>query len=61
MKRVGSNNAAIISSIGPVSTIAQAYFFLGEPIHAPQLLGTLLVVLGVTMIGWKNTRRVPDG
>ncbi len=61
MKRIGSNNAAIISSIGPVSTIAQAYFFLGEPIHTPQLLGTLLVVLGVTMIGWKNTRRVPDG
>ncbi|WP_290792190.1 DMT family transporter [Flavihumibacter sp. UBA7668] len=54
MKRIGSNNAAIISSIGPVSTIAQAYFFLGEPVHGPQIFGTVLVVLGVTMIGWKS-------
>jgi drug/metabolite transporter (DMT)-like permease len=58
MKRIGSNNAAIISSIGPVSTIAQAYFFLGEPVHGPQILGTVLVVLGVTMIGWKSSSPV---
>jgi drug/metabolite transporter (DMT)-like permease len=54
MKRIGSNNAAIISSIGPVSTIAQAYFLLGEPVHAPQIIGTLLVVIGITLIGWKR-------
>ncbi len=58
MKRIGSNNAAIISSIGPVSTIVQAYFFLGEHIHAPQILGTILVVIGVILIGWKSTRPV---
>lgn len=32
MKRIGSNNVAIISGIGPVSTIVQAHFILGEPI-----------------------------
>jgi drug/metabolite transporter (DMT)-like permease len=53
MKRIGSNNVAIVSSIGPVSTIVQAHFFLGEPIFAAQLAGTVLVVAGVLLTGWK--------
>jgi len=32
MKRIGSNNVSIITSIGPVSTIIQAHFVLGEKI-----------------------------
>jgi drug/metabolite transporter (DMT)-like permease len=55
MKRIGSNNVAIISSIGPVSTILQAYFFLGEKIFAEQIAGTLLVIAGVLLLGWKAT------
>jgi drug/metabolite transporter (DMT)-like permease len=54
MKRIGSNNAAIISSIGPVSTILQAHFFLGDAIFAEQLIGTGLVITGVLLIGWKS-------
>lgn len=53
IKRVGSDNAAIVGSIGPVSTIVQAYFFLEEPIHALQLLGTVLILVGILMIGRK--------
>jgi drug/metabolite transporter (DMT)-like permease len=52
-KRIGSNNVAIISSVGPVSTIIQAHFFLGEPILTEQVIGTLLVIAGVLLIGWK--------
>ena len=44
MKRIGSNNVAIISSIGPVSTIIQAHFILGESIIAAQIFGTALVI-----------------
>ncbi|XZF12731.1 DMT family transporter [Chitinophagaceae bacterium MMS25-I14] len=51
MKKVGSNNAAIISGIGPVSTILQAHWILGEPIFAEQLIGTALVIVGVILIG----------
>lgn len=51
MKRIGSNNVAIISGIGPVSTIVQAHFILGEPIFFAQMFGTLLVVTGVLLIG----------
>ena len=54
MKRIGSNNVAIISSIGPVSTIIQAHFVLGEDMFAEQLIGTLLVIAGVILIGWKQ-------
>lgn len=54
MQLIGSNNVAIISSIGPVSTIVQAHFFLQEPIFTEQLAGTALVIAGVLLIGWKK-------
>jgi drug/metabolite transporter (DMT)-like permease len=56
MKRIGSNNVAIISSIGPVSTILQAHFILGEPMLLAQIAGTLLVIAGVLLIGWKGSK-----
>lgn len=54
LKRIGANNVAIVSSIGPVSTIVQAHFVLGERISALQLFGTALVIAGVLLIGWKT-------
>jgi drug/metabolite transporter (DMT)-like permease len=58
MKQIGSNNVAIVSGIGPVSTIIQAHFILGEKIFTEQIAGTLLVIAGVLLIGWKS-RPVP--
>lgn len=58
MKKIGSNNASIITSIGPVSTIIQAAVFLNEPILMEQILGTILVIFGVVLIGWQNTRPI---
>lgn len=54
LNRIGANNVAIISGIGPISTIAQAHFFLHEPIFAAQIGGTVLVVLGVLLLSWKR-------
>jgi len=54
MKKIGSNNVSIITSIGPVSTIIQAYIFLGEKITPLQIAGTILVMSGVILIGWKS-------
>ena len=54
LKSIGANNVAIISSIGPVSTILQAHFILAEPIFAVQVIGTLLVISGVLLLGWKR-------
>jgi drug/metabolite transporter (DMT)-like permease len=58
IKRIGSDNAAIVGSIGPVSTILQAYFLLYEPISIVQLLGTALVLAGVLIITLK--KQVPN-
>lgn len=51
MKRLGSNNLAIITSIGPVATLFQANMILGETFTWQQLLGTCLVIAGVLLIG----------
>ncbi len=58
MKKIGSNNVSIITSIGPVSTIIQASIFLNDPILMEQILGTVLVIFGVVLIGWQNTRPI---
>ena len=54
MKRIGANNAAIVTSVGPVSTILQAHFVLGDPIFIEQVIGTVLVIAGVLLTGWKS-------
>jgi drug/metabolite transporter (DMT)-like permease len=48
--KIGSSKAALISSVGPVSTIFFAYVFLGEQITWLQIAGTLLVLVGVLVI-----------
>lgn len=53
MKTIGINNVAVITSIGPVSTIIQAHFILHEPVFTEQLIGTILVIIGVLLIGRK--------
>ncbi|HMJ48161.1 MAG TPA: DMT family transporter [Ferruginibacter sp.] len=54
LKKIGSNNVAIISSIGPVSTILQAHYILGEKLLAAQVAGTVLVITGVLLTGWRG-------
>jgi len=58
MKRIGSNNVAIVSSVGPVSTIIQAHFIIGEKIFWEQVVGTVLVVGGVLLIGRQGVKKV---
>lgn len=50
IKRIGSDNAAIVGSIGPVSTLILAYFFLNESIFALQIVGTSMILFGVLLI-----------
>jgi drug/metabolite transporter (DMT)-like permease len=50
MKRIGSNDLAIISSIGPVSTLFQARWVLNEAFSWEQILGTLFVIIGVILV-----------
>ena len=50
IKRIGASNTAIVGGVGPVSTLGLAYLFLGETINAYQVLGTILVMVGVVVI-----------
>jgi drug/metabolite transporter (DMT)-like permease len=52
LKRLGANNTAIISSLGPISTILQASYFLDEKVSGLQWLGTLCILVGILMISW---------
>jgi drug/metabolite transporter (DMT)-like permease len=54
MRRIGSSNAAMMSSIGPAATIFLGYIFLHEPITWLQMSGAGLVMVGVLMIGLKK-------
>lgn len=50
IKRVGSKTAAIVGSIGPMSTLFLAHIFLNEPITLVHSLGTAFVLTGVFWI-----------
>ena len=51
---VGSGPAAILTTIGPVSTILLAHFLLGEQVTMGQLVGSVLVLCGVTMVSLRK-------
>lgn len=51
--RIGAGSVALAGMIGPVSTIALGYVFLGEPVSGSQLAGTALVLAGVFVLSRK--------
>ncbi|MVM32186.1 EamA family transporter [Spirosoma sp. HMF4905] len=57
IKRVGSGNASIIASIGPIFTIFLSTSILHETISTEQIIGTLLVLIGVFLIGWRGRKQ----
>jgi drug/metabolite transporter (DMT)-like permease len=59
IRRIGAGPAAIASSLGPVSTIALAYLFLGESLTWPQFVGALFVIGGVLLLGLKKDKPAP--
>ena len=52
--RFGSGNVAIVGSVGPISTIILANIFLYEQITIWQIIGTILILVGVWIIGKQN-------
>ncbi|MEP4671774.1 MAG: EamA family transporter [Cyclobacteriaceae bacterium] len=43
----------MMGSLGPISTVLLAYFFLGETLTTVQIIGAVVVIAGV-MIGESN-------
>ena len=58
IKKLGANTFSIIGSVGPVSTIILAYIFLGEQLFILQILGAVIVIVGVSYISIKQRKNV---
>jgi drug/metabolite transporter (DMT)-like permease len=54
IRLMGSGRASIVASVGPVSTIILAYFFLDESFGWIQFAGTVLVLAGVLTVSIKK-------
>jgi drug/metabolite transporter (DMT)-like permease len=54
IRLMGSGRASIVASIGPVSTIVLAYYFLNESFGLIQFVGTVLVLAGVLFVSLKK-------
>lgn len=50
IQRIGAGSASIISSAGPICTLALAFFLLDEMLTVTQLAGTVLVLIGVYVV-----------
>jgi len=50
IKMIGSSNFAVVAGIGPISTIILATIFLNEKLTLLQLLGTVIVILGILWV-----------
>ena len=56
IRRIGSGSASLIGAIGPVSTIYMAYVFLNESFSLLQIVGSLLVLIGVLVVSVNSKR-----
>ena len=55
--RIGAGNAALASTVGPVTTIALGYLFLDEGVSRWQVAGTVLVMAGVYVLSRQTSVR----
>ena len=56
IKKIGASNFAILAGIGPISTIVLANIVLNEQLTILQLLGSLVVIIGILIISLKKER-----
>ncbi len=56
IKIINSSNFAIIAGVGPISTIILAVIFLNEHLTIIQMLGTVVVILGILLVS-KNKKK----
>lgn len=61
IRRMGAGEAAAIGSLGPVLTVAAAWWLLGEQLSLVQLAGLALVIFGVTRLSPAKPSNTPPG
>ena len=56
IRRIGADRAAIIGTVGPVSTLLLAWLVLDEALTLPQFFGAALVLCGVLLVSLTNRK-----
>ena len=57
IRRIGPSTVAQLGAIGPAATLFFAWILLGEPISILQVVGTLIVVLGIWLLLYARPER----
>ncbi len=57
LKKIGSDNAALMSSCSPIFSLTFAYLILGETYNFIQLFGAILIVVCVYRLGLKIRKK----
>lgn len=61
IKQIGAAESAIFINLNPLFSLLGAYFFLGESISLSQIMGFILIVIGVILgSGFLDDSRVPS-
>lgn len=55
IKRIGASSASIISTSGPVITLCLAFLILNETVGLLQIIGCVIIMVGVFFVARKNT------
>jgi drug/metabolite transporter (DMT)-like permease len=56
IRRIGASNAAIIGTVGPVSTLFLAYVVLDETLGPIETIGSVMVLAGVALVSLTKQR-----
>ena len=57
IQRIGATKVGIVSSVGPISTISLAYWLLDERLSTAQLVGAILIIIGVGFVSLDQKTR----
>lgn len=56
VRLLGPTRVITLQSFVPAMAVVMAYFFLGEPIRPAQVIGGLIIVVGVALTRWASMR-----
>lgn len=54
--RIGVHNTLLLQTLGPVFTAILAFSFAGERLHAIEIAGAAVILLGVGLVIWQQRR-----
>jgi drug/metabolite transporter (DMT)-like permease len=57
IRRIGPGRVGIIGTVGPIATIWLGHWTVGEPVTMLQIVGAVLVLVGVTLVSLGNPQQ----